>query len=183
MSDHQVPAVPNKRAARLREPIAPNDREALIRQRVAAIQAAQAAQSAHSGQLGKLGQQPTTRAIVRQVMTLLFNDFGEAPSVKRIRQLIGKGSFSTISDELRIFWSSVQVTAAEDAALGNMPAHIVQSNRAALSALWRSALEEAQQRAGSCPHCVQLKAQLEDMERQLSALKGPPSRENERLAT
>lgn len=106
-----------------------------------------------------------TRVVARQIAAMLLHEFGEPPTVKRIRDLMGRGSFSTLTDELRIFWSTLQVSAAEDAFSLDMPAHIVQSHRAALSTLWRAAQDEARQRASPvCHECNNLRSRIFELE-------------------
>lgn len=58
-----------------------------------------------------------TRALVRVAAKVLFFEMAEKPTVRRVRALIGQGSWSTITDELQLFWHEVRSAANQPATL------------------------------------------------------------------
>lgn len=95
-----------------------------------------------------------TRALVQSTALTLFHEFGEIPSANRVRDLIGRGSLSTVVDELRVFWTALRESIRTTSASPGIPDAFVAAHANALPALWRAALSaaSAQVRSESKPY-------------------------------
>jgi hypothetical protein len=51
---------------------------------------------------------PDTKALYREVASMLFFRFGIAPTANRLHQLVGKGSMSTAASVLARFWQDLR---------------------------------------------------------------------------
>lgn len=85
-----------------------------------------------------------TRPLTRAVAALLFLEQGEMPTANRIRQLIGSGSMSTISNELTVFWEQVRSQAKLRLEHAQVPPAVLTGFADAVASAWQLALTSAQ---------------------------------------
>ena len=78
----------------------------------------------------------TLQTKVRLVAHIIFTEFKGIPTGNQIHDLIGKGSLSTITDELRHFWRALQHRSSESLAIEHIPQAVTDSFKECLPTLW-----------------------------------------------
>lgn len=84
-----------------------------------------------------MNKQPGTRALVREAADSILAE-GKVPSVPLIHKKIGKGSYSTINDELRQWWKDLGERSNQTGGLG-----LPDSVSRLMSDLWSEAMSQA----------------------------------------
>lgn len=85
----------------------------------------------------------STRVSARAVADVLFHEFGEIPSSNRLHGFLGRGSLSTIVDELRQFKLTLNRFAGTEPGMGCVPPSVVAAYQKMLPVFWAAAVSVA----------------------------------------
>lgn len=89
------------------------------------------------------------RAPIRAAASVLFYECGEMPSANKLLKILGRGSLTTITDEIRSFWNDVRESAREELVIKGVPDRVAGALRRLAPAVWDEALSEARSEASS----------------------------------
>jgi DNA repair exonuclease SbcCD ATPase subunit len=86
---------------------------------------------------------PDTKALYREVASMLFFRFGIAPTANRLHQLVGKGSMTTAASVLARFWQDLRQHGRVRLEHPAVPEQLRDLGGNLIGQLWRSAFDQA----------------------------------------
>jgi DNA primase large subunit len=86
---------------------------------------------------------PDTKALYREVASMLFFRFGIAPTANRLHQLVGKGSMTTAASVLARFWQDLRQHGRVRLEHPAVPEQLRDLGGHLIGQLWRSAFDQA----------------------------------------
>lgn len=88
------------------------------------------------------------RQRVRIVADVMMREFKQQPTPDLVREILGRGSLSTIVSELRSLWSDMSQRAMLCVQLQDIPSQVAEGHQQMLGTLWSSALDSAKAQIG-----------------------------------
>lgn len=90
-------------------------------------------------------QFPQTKALYREVCSLMFFRYGIQPTTNKLYQLVRKGTMSTPAEAVSQFWDELREKSRVHIAHPGLPEHLQDFASDAFSTLWKAALDTANQ--------------------------------------